>query len=212
MAESVGELIHRFIDEARSFIREEIALAKIELKHSAKECARDGAAMALGSAAALAGALVLIIGVALLFAWLISMAGLPLLLSSFLGFTAAGLMTAGTGAFLFFHGLNRLRRQTLAPEKSIEALRQFKGAAPEFSRPIQKTAAHSPAEEQQHRVLDAESSVHGALSQIKERLSPRAARARMARRVSEHRYALSAAAMSAGFLATLFVRRRRARA
>jgi hypothetical protein len=113
---SLGELFADLARESSTLLRQEVQLAKTELSQKASRLGKDLAAVAVGGLVAYAGLLAiiaaLIIGLAA--------AGLPWWLAALL----VGGVVAGIGYGLIQRGLTALKREDLAPRRSMESLQE----------------------------------------------------------------------------------------
>ena len=111
---SLGELFGDLARESSNLLRQEVQLAKTELSQKASALGRDVASVAVGGLVAYAGLLAiiaaLIIGLAA--------AGLPWWVAALL----VGLIVVGIGYGLIQRGLTALKREDLAPRRTIESL------------------------------------------------------------------------------------------
>jgi len=113
---SLGELFGDLARETRELVRQEVNLATTEMSQKAKRVGIDIGFLVAGGAVAYAGFL------ALLAALIIGLGQLdvPWWLSALL----VGLIVAGIGAFLVMRGLNALKGESLAPERTIQTLKE----------------------------------------------------------------------------------------
>src|ERR1041385_8474791 len=124
---SVLTLIRLFTGDIRTFVRQEIQLAKTELSEKISHMARNATLLAVGGFIAYAGLIVFLIGLSWLVAWLFEMAGLQPVVSGFLGLGIIGLLVITTGGLLLFKGLSKLKTSTLSPDRTIKTLQELKG-------------------------------------------------------------------------------------
>jgi hypothetical protein len=87
---SVLTLIRLFAGDTRTFVRQEIQLAKPELSEKIAHMARNVALLAIGGVIAYAGLIVFLIALSWLIASLFEMAGLQPVVSGFLGLGIIG--------------------------------------------------------------------------------------------------------------------------
>jgi len=111
---SLGELFAELTRQTSTLIRQEVALAKTEMTDKASKAGRDIASLAVGGAIAYAGLLAIIAAVILLLA-----EAIPDWLSALI----VGLVVAAVGYFLIQRGLKSLKEEGMAPERTIETLR-----------------------------------------------------------------------------------------
>jgi len=113
---SLGELFADLARESSTLLRQEVQLAKTELSQKASQLGKDAASIAVGGLVAYAGLLAilaaLIIGLA--------SAGLPWWAAALL----VGIIVAGIGYALIQRGLTALKREDLAPRRTIESLQE----------------------------------------------------------------------------------------
>lgn len=113
---SLGELFADLTRETRELITQEIALARTEMSQKVSAFTREAAMVAAGGALLYAGLLVFIAFIAVALAAL----GLP--------WWAATLVTAilvlGIGGILLMAGLKAMKRQSLAPNQTIDTLKE----------------------------------------------------------------------------------------
>ena len=112
---SIGELFGDLARDTGTLVRQEVALARTEITHTAARAGRDIGVLAIGGAVAYAGFLALvaaaIIGLAA--------AGLDWWLAALI----VGVIIAGIGAVLVQRGLGALRQEHLVPRQTIETLK-----------------------------------------------------------------------------------------
>ena len=118
---SLGALVGQLAQDSSLLIKQEIALAKAEVRTSVQQAA--GGAVKLGIAAAVAGvgALVLVAFLVLLFGDLLDNYWLAALI-------VGGVLTL-IGGVLALSGMRKLRTVQLAPEATLETLKEDKAWA-----------------------------------------------------------------------------------
>lgn len=115
---SLGELFSELSRETSTLVRQEVALARTELTAKASQVGRDVGFLAAGGAVAYAGLLAIIAGIIILIGDLIDNMWLSALI--------VGLIIAGIGYYLVQKGLSDLKNANLAPEQTIESLKENK--------------------------------------------------------------------------------------
>jgi hypothetical protein len=98
-------------------IRQEVALAKVEMKQKGAEAGKDIGMMAAGGALAYAGLLALIATAIIVLANV-----MPWWLSALI----VGLVVVGVGGMLIQRGMSALKQSGIAPEQTIETLKEDK--------------------------------------------------------------------------------------
>ena len=112
----LSQLLRELANDGRRLVRDEIDLAKLELRQTARSTAVDGALMG-------GGALVGAFGAACLVAALVIGGGI--LLGSYgLSALIVGLLLVAGGGLAVMTGLRRLRSERITPEKTVESLRE----------------------------------------------------------------------------------------
>ena len=114
---SLGELFSELSRQTSTLIRQEVALAKVEMKQKGTEVGKDVGMMAAGGALAYAGLLALIATVIIILAEFI-----PWWLSALI----VSLIVLGVGGMLVQRGMSALKQTSMAPEQTIETLKEDK--------------------------------------------------------------------------------------
>jgi uncharacterized membrane protein YqjE len=114
---SLGELFSELSRQTSTLIRQEVALAKVEMKQKGTEVGKDVGMMAAGGALAYAGLLALIATVIIILAEF-----LPWWLSALI----VSLVVLGIGGMLIQRGMSALKQTSMAPEQTIETLKEDK--------------------------------------------------------------------------------------
>jgi Flp pilus assembly protein TadB len=113
---SLGELFAELTRESSTLVRQEVNLAKTEMTQKASAVGKDLGFLAAGGAVLYAGFLALLAAVILALTGL----GLPAWLAALL----VGLVVGAVGVFLVQRGRDALRRTNLAPQQTIETLKE----------------------------------------------------------------------------------------
>lgn len=116
---SIGDLFGELFTETSTLVRQEIALAKVEITTDAKAAGKTAGTAIAGGAVAYAGLIVLLVGLG----W-----GLGELLDDkeWLGITIVGLAVAVIGYFMLQGGLAALKKIDPTPERTIKTLKEDK--------------------------------------------------------------------------------------
>jgi hypothetical protein len=114
---SIPELLRGILNDLRELLREEMALARAEIRDELSKFMFAGASLAAGAATAAVGGLFLLIAVA---------RGLAVMLNwpLWAGFGLVGLVLAVTGAVLLTSGRRQLRQVNPAPARTIENVKE----------------------------------------------------------------------------------------
>jgi hypothetical protein len=112
---SLGELFSELSRQTSTLIRQEVALAKAEMKQKGTEAGKDIGMMAAGGALAYAGLL------ALIAAAIIALANvIPWWMSALI----VGMLVVGIGYLLIQRGMSALKESGIAPKQTIESVKE----------------------------------------------------------------------------------------
>ena len=114
----LGDLFRQLAQDSATLVRQEVALAKAELRENVKSVARDTAKIAVGAILAAVGALVMV-------------AFLVLLLGDAVGKYWAGALIVGVlflaiGGFLAMGAMKRLKKDSIPPDQTLQTLKEDK--------------------------------------------------------------------------------------
>lgn len=113
---ALGQLFSDLVRETSTLARQEVQLAKAELRQSAEQAGRSIAAMLVGGAVAYAGFLAILAAVILGLGEL----GVAWWLSALI----VGVVVAGIGYFMISRARAGLQPENLAPRETIESLKE----------------------------------------------------------------------------------------
>jgi len=113
---SLGDLFSDLSREIITLVRQEITLARTELGQTASKVGRDIGFLAVGGLVIYAGFLALLATVVIILGTI----GLPWWLSALI----VGLVVAGIGYYLVKRGLDALKKENFAPQKTIDTLKE----------------------------------------------------------------------------------------
>src|SRR4051812_29564600 len=123
---SIPALLKDLRDETTTLLRQEVALAKAELKENTTQAASHAVKLVTGGLVAYAGVIVLLISLGhLLGAWLIR-AGLTQPLAEWAAPTAVGLLVAIIGYAMLSRAKHALAHNDIVPRQTMESLRTTK--------------------------------------------------------------------------------------
>jgi len=112
---SLGELFTDLARETSTLVRQEVALARTEITQKATEIGRSSGKIGIGGAIAYAGFLAIVAALIL---------GLGQLIPLWLSALIVGLVVAGVGYAVLQSGVSALKRANLAPQETIESLKE----------------------------------------------------------------------------------------
>jgi len=111
----LSDLLSDLTTQMTTLVRQEVELARTEMTTKASRAGRGAAMIGAGGAVAYAGFLVLAAAVVALLVEL----GLDLWLAALI----VGIVLAAIGGFLAFQGQNTIKRTSLAPERTVQTLK-----------------------------------------------------------------------------------------
>jgi hypothetical protein len=123
---SIPSLLRELRDETTTLFRQEVRLAKTEMKENVSRMASHAAQIAIGGFVAYAGIIVLLIGIGHLLGALLIRAGLDEQVAQWLAPTLVGLVVAIIGYAMFARAKRALTHDDLAPKQTMESLRENK--------------------------------------------------------------------------------------
>jgi hypothetical protein len=119
---TLSELFNDLSRDARILVRQEVALAKIELKEKGTQIGKDVAMIAAGGAIAYAGFLVLLGAIVI---------GLALFIPLWLSALIVSIVVLVAGLLMVQQGQSSLRERNLTPRHTVESLKENKEWAQE---------------------------------------------------------------------------------
>ena len=115
---ALGDLFRQLAQDSATLVRQEMNLAKAELKSNVKAVARDAAMVAIGGILAL-------VGVTVLIAFLVVAVG-DALDNYWLGALVVGVLFLLVGGLLAMSSLKKLKHEEVAPTRTLETLKEDK--------------------------------------------------------------------------------------
>lgn len=115
---SLGELFRELAQESATLVRQEMALAKVEMKENIRHATKDVVMIAVGGG-------LLLVGLLTLTAFLVAALG-DLLDNYWLGALIVGVVFAGIGGLLAMKYLGDLKNDDLKPDQTIQTLKEDK--------------------------------------------------------------------------------------
>lgn len=113
---TLGELITSISDDFSTLIRKEVRLARVETMETVSTASRGAGMIAAGGMVAYAGLILVLIGISILVGQALDSYWLATLL--------VGVLVLGIGGVLLSSGRSALKDVNLAPEKTIESLKE----------------------------------------------------------------------------------------
>ena len=116
---SIGDLIGELANETTTLVKQEVALAKKEIKEEVRVAGKNIGYTVAGGAVAYVGLIAIVIGLG----WLL---GELLADAEWLGLLIVGLIVAAVGYSLLKKGLEKLKRMDPAPDRTLRTLKEDK--------------------------------------------------------------------------------------
>jgi drug/metabolite transporter (DMT)-like permease len=113
---SLGDLFSRLAEESSTLVRQEVQLAKAELRESAQQVGRSVASLLIGGAIAYAGLLAILAAIIVG----LGQAGLPWWLAALV----VGVVVAIIGYILIARARSGLQAANLVPDRTIKTLKE----------------------------------------------------------------------------------------
>jgi hypothetical protein len=123
---SIPNLLRDLRDETSTLFRQEVALAKTEMKENVSRMTNHAVKVAVGGFVAYAGIIVLLIGIGHLLAALLIRAGLDEEVAQWLAPSIVGLLVAIIGWIMLSKAKNAIAHDDLAPRQTIDSMRDNK--------------------------------------------------------------------------------------
>ena len=127
---SLGELLRRLTTDTGELVRQEVSLAKVEMRQAGATLARDGTRIGIALGLALVGVLALT-------AFLILLLG-DLFDNYWLAALLVGVVLAVIGGVLAKNAVNDVQRRGLAPEQTMGSLREDAAWAKQEAREVKR--------------------------------------------------------------------------
>ena len=123
---SVGGLLKQLRDESTTLIRDEVALAKTEMRETAAVYGRNLGGLVAGALIGYAALVVILLAVGSLITEGLIGVDMDPAMAHFLGLAIVGIVVAMISAILVSKSLNRLKEESPVPERTVETLRNDK--------------------------------------------------------------------------------------
>jgi hypothetical protein len=208
---SIMDLVRELKQHAKTFIREEIQLAKAEMSQKMASYGANATSVAIGGFAAYAGLIVFLAGLGSLVAFAFTKAGLHPLLAGALGLGIIGLLVIGTGAAVLLKGMKGIKAQSPTPERTVRTLQQFKSPEPgmvqELPKKEEKKDDRTP-EQVEAGVMVAQEHMADTLDELAERVSFSHVKRRADAHVRAHPYRWGLIAAGCGAAGSYIVKKK----
>jgi len=207
---SILDLVKDLREQFKTFVKEEIHLAKAELSEKISRMGKDSVNIAIGGFVAYAGLIVFLGALGMLIAFGMQKLGLDPFLSSFIGLGAIGFIVIAVGAIMLLAGLKALKKESLTPERTIDTLQRVKGAEYHVEKPAEMKPKKDErsSEEIEKSVVQTEHEMAATMEELGDRLSMTHLRRQAKAEVQKHPYRWSLVAMGAGMCGSLIMKRK----
>lgn len=112
---SVGDLFSELLQDTKTLVNQEVELAKTEMSQKASSMGKHVGFIAAGGFIAYAGFLAIIAALII---------GIGQLIPMWLSALLVGVIVAAVGYLLVQRGLNKLKSESMAPEKTVATLKE----------------------------------------------------------------------------------------
>lgn len=123
------DLLKQLRDDTTTLVREEVTLAKTEMSEKASTFSRNAAFLVAGALVGYTALLLVLLALSSLLSQFFMSQGMREGTAGFLGLLIIGAIVGAISAALISKGIKTLKGKTLAPEKTIETLREDKAWA-----------------------------------------------------------------------------------
>lgn len=210
---SIVDLVKDLSEQVKTFLREEVRLAKAEMSEKISHIAKDSVNIVVGGFVAYAGLIVFFGSLGALLAYAFKQLGLDPLLSAFIGLGIVGFIVITVGATMLLSGLKALKKESLTPERTIETLQRVKGTEPTAKEQIhiEEPKDRRSSAEIEASVVNSEKHMAETLEELGDRLTLTHLRRQADAEVRQHPYRWSLVALGAGVCGSFLMKRKLAR-
>lgn len=124
--QSVGGLLKQLRDESTTLIRDEVALAKTEMREKVVTYGINIGSLVAGSLVGYAALVIILLAVGSLITEGLISANIDPAMAHFLGLMIVGVVVAIISAIFVSMAIKRLKKESLVPERTVETLRNDK--------------------------------------------------------------------------------------
>jgi hypothetical protein len=121
---SIPDLLRELRDESSTLFRQEIALAKTELKEKTSKLSRNAIYLVAGGVIAYSGLIFILLGVVGLIGAGLVAAGMEAATAAWVSPLILGFIVAIIGAAMLMKGKRTLAEESLVPEKTLQSLKE----------------------------------------------------------------------------------------
>jgi hypothetical protein len=210
--ETIFQLAGDWKTDLANLFRKEVQLAKTEMSEKVSCFGRNAVYMAIGGVLALMAVLILLFSLGAIIAMALRSAGLSIGMSYFVSYIGLALILGGVGYGLISKGLHAFTSTSVAPEKTLETIRELKGepvvAHNKTIKVEEKKEKKESSSAIKHQVDDTRERVEDEMAEIKARLRPKHMCKTAWAMTKEHPIRILAVAVATGLSSALLIRHR----
>jgi hypothetical protein len=213
-ATTLPGLLKEFASEAKTFVREEVQLAKTEIGENLSALGGPAAMVGIGASGAFAGLIVFLVALGMLGAYAFQQLQLDSSLAMSAGFGAVGVLAIIIGAVMLLVAAKAFTKETLMPERALAKLSEAPGVPVKikFKTPAKeqkiKNAVTVRSSDLEKQVMATEDRLGRTFEELERRLTFGGMRRRMIEQVQMHPYRAGVWALFAGFAASIYIGRK----
>jgi hypothetical protein len=206
--ESLFGLVREITGDIKTFVKQEIELARAEMSEKISSYSHNAVFLLIGGFIAYAGLIVLLGGLGVLAGFGLQHLGLDPLLSNFVGLAGVGLLVMIIGGIMLLSASKGFSRESAAPEKTIETLKQLQGSHTVEKPESKEKVPLRSSDEIQKDVLATEDRISEAIGEIADRTSPTRLKRNAIQHIESHPYRWSVIALASGLLSSVYIARK----
>ena len=204
---SIINLVRALTGDTKTFIREEVQLAKTEITEKISKMGKNAVSLAIGGFVAYAGLIVFLMALGLILMYAFEAAGLSHVMAAFLGFLIIGVLIMGIGGAFIAKAIGGFSKDSVKPERTIHTLQELRSSQKiEVETPKEEKEHQPSSEEMQARVEATEDRLSQTLDELGQRLSPSHINRQVKQTIRANPYKYSLIAMAAGFTSAVLLR------
>ncbi len=123
---NIADLLRQLRDDTTELVREEVVLAKTELKEKMAVTARNSVYLVIGGLIGSSALLILLMAFSYLLSQLMISRGMEIGTAGFLGFLIVALMAAIVAFLMVSKALKAFGNENLTPDRTVRSLREDK--------------------------------------------------------------------------------------
>jgi hypothetical protein len=123
---NIADLLRQLRDDTATLVREEVELAKTEIREKVAETAKSTGFLVAGGLVASSALLVLLMSLGYLLSEIFMRQGMNAGMAAFLGFLIVAVISGVAGWMLISHALKQFGRKSITPDRTVQSLREDK--------------------------------------------------------------------------------------